>query len=117
VNNKWSYTIFFLEKGGDTQFDTHWGDNLMHGRGPYSGNALVYAMAIRDAFQKSSKAERKRLKLCPDNDYDLLVLLVRLYSEVGQMSILELSHLEHDLKSPLHQQQQIFLKQFFAQMN
>jgi hypothetical protein len=43
---------------------------------------LDYAKAIREAFEKSSEEERKRKQLCPDNDYDLLVLLVQLYSEV-----------------------------------
>jgi hypothetical protein len=74
----------------------HWDYLLYCGGGLYTGNALDYAKAIREAFEKSSVEERKRKRLCPDNDYDLLVLLVQLYSEVINIFLT----LKHNLKTP-----------------
>jgi hypothetical protein len=83
-NTDWNKTKHLLANGADTQIVTHWNDDLIPGRGPNGGNALDYAKAIKS---KEERDHWRGLFLSPPKDYDRLVLLVSLYSEVVRFLI------------------------------
>jgi hypothetical protein len=81
TNSGWEVTKIFLAWGADTHFEFKWDDNLQIGKGQNCGNALDYAVAIANTYSNAPLALRN-VQFGTENDYDLLIHLLQLFSKV-----------------------------------